>query len=201
MLLGLAGATLASGFTFTSSASADEVTYELFKGLATPPTSYGGYGGNDPQATPKYSFEYPTGWKEDKISKVEKGTQGVDGRVSNPRVKGMTAYVITLGRAGEDGKSYVMRDLEATFQGFAGADADLQDALTEASDIKRSSHTDDASGNTFYDYDIDSPGFRYLATVAVKSGKVFALFVRSPARSFNANQDKLRHIVDSFKLL
>lgn len=42
-------------------------------------------------ATPlqnRYTFEYPTGWKSEVPSKVEKGTQGIDGRVVNPRSKG-----------------------------------------------------------------------------------------------------------------
>jgi len=37
--------------------------------MATPPTSYGGYGGNANEK-PKYSFEYPTGWKSEVPSKV-----------------------------------------------------------------------------------------------------------------------------------
>jgi hypothetical protein len=34
--------------------------------------------------------------------------------------------VITLGRAGEDGKSFKITDLDSTVAGFAGADYDLQ---------------------------------------------------------------------------
>lgn len=37
--------------------------------MATPPTSYGGYGGNANEK-PKYQFEYPTGWKSEVPSKV-----------------------------------------------------------------------------------------------------------------------------------
>lgn len=62
----------------------------LGAGLATPPTSYGGYGGNDPNATPKYSFEYPNGWKSEVPNKTEKGTQGIDSIVTGPRAKGAT---------------------------------------------------------------------------------------------------------------
>lgn len=72
-------------------AAADEAAgteYTTLLGLATPPTSYGGYGGNDPNATPKYSFEYPSSWKPEVPNKVEKGTQGVDSRVVNQRQKG-----------------------------------------------------------------------------------------------------------------
>jgi len=56
--------------------------YETFFGTATPPTSYGGYGGNAEEDA-KYTFEYPAGWKPAVPNKVEKGTQGIDCRVSN----------------------------------------------------------------------------------------------------------------------
>ncbi len=49
----------------------------------------------------------------------DKGTKGIAG-------KGQRAFVITLGRAGEDNKSFVISDLDQTFQGFAAADYDLQ---------------------------------------------------------------------------
>ena len=43
--------------------------YGIFYGMASPPTSYGGYGGNANEK-PKYTFEYPTGWKSEQPSKV-----------------------------------------------------------------------------------------------------------------------------------
>ena len=69
---------------------------QIFYGLAAPPTSYGGYGGNAKEAAKcarfifggaielgvdfiglmlvlipcRYTFEYPTGWKIDTIGKV-----------------------------------------------------------------------------------------------------------------------------------
>ena len=61
--------------------------------------------------------------------KVEKGTQGIDGRVVAPKSKELRAFVITLGRAGEDGKTFILRDTESTFAGFAGADYNLQACL------------------------------------------------------------------------
>lgn len=36
------------------------------------------------------------------------------------------AFVVTFGRAGEDKKFNKLGDVEATLQGFAGADYDLQ---------------------------------------------------------------------------
>lgn len=41
----------------------------------------------------------------------------------------------------------------------------------------------------------------YLGSIAVKNGKVFALFVRSPTKSFKDNEEKLRHIINTFTLL
>lgn len=43
--------------------------YKIFYGMATPPTSYGGYGGNANEAA-KYTFEYPAEWKQESPSKV-----------------------------------------------------------------------------------------------------------------------------------
>jgi len=196
-LMSFAGVALASAIP-AGAAFADGEEYTTFFGLASPPTSYGGYGGNAKEV-PKYSFEYPTGWKSEVPSKVEKGTQGIDGRVVNPRVKDQRAFVITLTRAGEDNKSFRLTDIDSTFAGFAGADYDLQDALSNASNVGKGKR--EVDGIEFYDYDIESPDFRYLSSIAVKNGKVFALFVRCPSRSFKASEDKLRHIVSTFKLL
>lgn len=177
---------------------ASAVEYKTFYGLATPPTSYGGYGGNAKEE-PKYTFEYPATWKEDVPNKVEKGTQGIDGRVINPRSKNQRAFVITLARAGEDDKSFKLTDLDSTFASFAGADYDLQDALSAATMVENSQRT--VNGLTFFDYDIEGAGFRYLSTITTQKGKVFALFVRSPSKDFANVEEPLRHIVETFKLL
>lgn len=174
----------------------------VFYGLATPPTSYGGYGGNDfgkRKESAKYTFVYPSQWKEEVPSKVEKGTQGIDGRVAAPKSKDLSAFVITLGRAGEDNKSFIIRDTESTFAGFAGADYRLQDAIQSATNISKS--TREENGTTFYEFDIDSPDYRYLSSIAVKDGKVFALFVRSPSRTFKKEEAKLRKMISTFTLL
>ncbi|RMZ53744.1 hypothetical protein APUTEX25_003883 [Auxenochlorella protothecoides] len=63
--------------------------YKVFYGLASPPTSYGGYGGNAKEDA-KYTFEYPTNWKSEVVNKVSKGTQGVDGRVFNDALTMLT---------------------------------------------------------------------------------------------------------------
>ncbi|KAG2444061.1 hypothetical protein HYH02_009004 [Chlamydomonas schloesseri] len=197
-LLGLAAGIAASSAIAPVLPVKADGEYATFLGYATPPTSYGGYGGNAKEA-PRYTFEYPAGWKEEIPSKVEKGTQGVDGRVVNPRSKDQRAFVVTLARAGEDNKSFRLTDLDSTLSGFAGADYDLQDALSSATN--RSTSSREVAGATFYDYDIESPEYHYLVTITVSNGKVFSLFVRSPAKSYPANEAKLRHIVDTFRLL
>ncbi|KAF5831745.1 thylakoid lumen protein [Dunaliella salina] len=182
--------------------------YAIFYGYATPPTSYGGYGGtaNEP---PKYTFEYPAPWKIDIPSKSEKGTKGIDGRVISDKGtkgiqgKGQRAFVITLGRAGEDNKAFKLSDLDTTFSGFSTADYDLQDALALADDVVTGQRqvTDKDGTLTFYTYDIISPVNRYLASIGVKYGKVYALFVKSPAKEFEQNEGQLRHIIDTFRLV
>ncbi|GFR40577.1 hypothetical protein Agub_g1157 [Astrephomene gubernaculifera] len=197
MLLSIAGMGMAmcSGVSPVKAADGE---FSTFLGYDRPPTSYGGYGGNANE-TPRYTFEYPTAWKPDMPNKVEKGTQGIDGRVVNPRSKDQRAFVITLSRAGEDNKSFRLTDLESTLNSFAGADYDLQDALAGATN--RSTSSREVDGNLFYDYDIESPEYHYLATITVSKGKVFAVFVRSPTKSFAANESKLRQIISSFRLL
>lgn len=79
MLSMVSGLSLVGG-VWSSPAFAQE--YETFFGAASPPTSYGGYGGNADEDA-KYTFEYPAGWKSSVPNKVEKGTQGIDCRVTN----------------------------------------------------------------------------------------------------------------------
>lgn len=199
LLCGLAGlASLPSLVTLPARADGESKAYTLLYGYATPPTSYGGYGGNANESA-KYTFEYPSSWKQEVPSKVEKGTQGIDARVVNPKSKDQTAFVITLGRAGEDNKSFRLTNVTETFAGFAGADYLLQDAIQSATSTNVTER--EVDGNKFIDYDIDSPDYHYLAAVTVSYGKVFALFVRSPTRRFKADEEKLRHIIESWKLL
>lgn len=43
----------------------------------------------------------------------------------------LQAFVVTLGRAGEDNKSFRLTDTDTTFQGFVGADYDLQVTISQ----------------------------------------------------------------------
>lgn len=59
----------------------------------------------------------------------------------------------------------------------------------------------EVDGSQYYDVQIESPDVTYLVSVTVKYGKVFALFVKSPTKSFSTDEEKLRHVVDTFKTL
>ncbi|KAL6772378.1 hypothetical protein ACKKBG_A29985 [Auxenochlorella protothecoides x Auxenochlorella symbiontica] len=177
-------------------AHAEGEEYKVFYGLASPPTSYGGYGGNAKEDA-KYTFEYPIYWKSEVVNKVSKGTQGVDGRVFNPRNKLEQAFVVTFGRAGEDNKSFKLTNIESTLAGFAGADYDLQDALTMLTEKRDSEHEID--GQKYYDVEIVSPDIRYLMTFTVNMGKVYAFLVKSPTKLWARNEESLRHIHQSFR--
>lgn len=74
-----------------------------------------------------------------------------------------------------------------------------QDALSMESN--RVNTEREVEGSQYYDVEIDSADVTYLVSVTVKYGKVFALFVKSPTKSFTADQDKLRHVVETFKTL
>jgi len=50
-------------------------------------------------------------------NKVQKGTQGIDAFVVDPKNRGHRIFVITLARAGEDRATFVLRDVDSTFQG------------------------------------------------------------------------------------
>jgi len=150
----------------------------------------------------RYSFEYSSAWKVETIGKQEKGMVGIDARVRSPGRPGTApqAYVITFGRAGEDNKAFKLGDVDRTLEGFAGADYNLQDALTAATSKKAVERADaEKDGGAFYDYEVAGPDFTYLAAVTLNAGKVYALFVACPTRGFKGAEGDLRHIVQSFR--
>lgn len=156
--------------------------------------------------THRYSFEYPSTWKVETIGKQEKGMVGIDARVRAPGRPGTApqAYVITFGRAGEDNKGFKLGDVDRTLEGFAGADYNLQDALTAATSkkaVERSAAEKEEGVGAFYDYEVAGPDFTYLAAVTLKSGKVYALFVACPTKGFKGAEGDLRHIVETFKTI
>ncbi|EFN59699.1 hypothetical protein CHLNCDRAFT_49502 [Chlorella variabilis] len=172
---------------------------ETFYGLATPPTSYGGYGGTSQsrQEDAKYIFQYPAGWKSEIINKRDKGTQGVDCRIYNPANKLQQVFVITLGRAGEDNRSFRITNVDATLEGFAGADYDMLDALGDA--VMRKDEFREVDGQQYFDVEFASPSQHYLSSITVNAGKVYAMFVKSPEKIFAENEASLRAIRASFR--
>jgi len=180
-------------------AKADETDLVLFQGTASPPTSYGGYGGNASEDF-KYQFLVPDNWKPQVINKVEKGTQGIDCKFLNPDVKGMKVFVISLGRAGEDAKSFKITNVEATFEGFAGADYNIQDALATADDITTTTREGEAK-EVYYEYDINSPIFHYKSSITTRRGKIFAMFICAPGEVYEKQQPVMDEMIASFKAL
>lgn len=110
----------------------------------------------------------------------------------------LQAYVITLTRAGED-KVFKLSDPESTLSSFAGADYDLNDAVTAAEDIRSSKR--DEGGRIFYDYEVEGLEVVYYVSVTVDQGKVFALFVSSPVKNFSRSKDTMASMIKSFELI
>lgn len=179
-------------------AEEETTTLDTFYGKASPPASYGGYGGNATEI-PKYSFLYPQGWKQITINKVQKGTQGIDSKFIDPKNKNNLVFVIALAREGENSQSFKLTDIESTFQGFVVADYQLQDAVMSASDIKRTERN--VGDQKFFDYVIKAPNVIYLSSITVDNGKVFAMFVKTSPRSFEEKEKMYRDMIDSFKTL
>lgn len=74
LLLSVSGALLSQTGQARAVPPPPEVVVDGFVtyfGAASPPTSYGGYGGNVNEA-PKYSFERPADWKMQVVNKVQK---------------------------------------------------------------------------------------------------------------------------------
>lgn len=107
--------------------------------------------------------------------------------------------MVTLSRAGEDNKSFKLTDLDSTFQSFVGADYDLQDAVATADEIVSSRR--EVNGQLFYDYLVPGDSAVYRACITVNGGKVFALFVSSPAKAFKGNQATIDKMIESFRTL
>ena len=73
----------------------------------------------------KYSYDVPSGWKEEPPTKVEKGAGGQDSRWVQVGSKGaVKCFCLTLNRAGEDGAAFDLTEKALT--AIAGADAKLQ---------------------------------------------------------------------------
>ncbi len=74
-----------------------------------------------------------------------------------------------------------------------------QDALSTATNTIRG--TREIDGETYFDIQLDSPDVQYLCSVTVKMGKVFALFVKCPTKSFKQDEEAFRHVVETFRTI
>ena len=166
--------------------------YEYY-GTAASASSYGGFGGNaSKKDTAEYVYDVPDGWKERLISKVEKGTNGTDSEFFNPRRRAEKVYLTFLsGFSRLSGRDTVLGNL-------ALSDVNLQDMISSAEDIRAAERTDPASGQLYYDFEIDSPVAHSLISVTCANNKLYAHFVNSPPANWAADAPVLRHIHDSF---
>ena len=110
---------------------------------------------------------------------------------------GLQAFVITLARAGED-KVFRLTDYESTFQSFTGADYDMQDAVASGELICVERMIGD---QLFYDYTVEGADATYRATITISSGKVFALFIRCPSKSYNSFKSSGEMMLNTFRTL
>jgi len=137
---------------------------------------------------------------------VEKGTQGIDAKIVDPSVKGHRIFVITLGRAGEDYAVYSLDDLDGTFSGFIGADYELNDAYSAATDIQKRERTSEAAdGGTqkFFEYKIVADDVTYDSAITTARGRIYGLFVRTPRVLMGQPGAEAlpRAVLDSFQML
>lgn len=174
----------------------DEAAYKMFTGYNMQPDLYLGYG-TSMNHIPMYTFEYPVSWEEDSVTKTEKSTMGMDGRVIHPKRAKEKAFVIALG--GKDYADARMVSLKQTMDAFAGGDADLRECLSDAYDLQEDARKVD--GRDVFYYDIKSDKRRYLSTISLKDGTMYALFVTAPVSSFAKDEEQLKHIQNTFKLM
>ena len=177
-------------------ARAEEADLDVFWGAANPPATYGGTA-RTTQKFARYSFNYPNGWKEEAINKVEKGTNGTDCRLVGSKRNQEKIYVVVLSRLGEDFKGYKSDDVEKALSGIAVADATLQDVLTSVEDKTFTKRTVD--GQTFFDLNLESSP-TYLVTLTNDgAGRYFACFVVASNKAFSEQKETYLKMRDSFR--
>ena len=74
---------------------------------------------------------------------------------------------------------FTLGDPDRTLASLAGSDPVLQVALESAESIKTSSRT--VGGQIYQDFEVLGPT-RYLASITVLEGRIFALFVGGPEK-------------------
>ena len=192
-----AGLALAAGLPLGGAAApalAVEAGYEMFYGAANPPGTYGRSARCAP-AQARYEYEYPEGWEEESVNKIEKGTSGTDSRVKG--TGGLEIYVTSLTRLGEDkGFSLNPKFIERTLQGLAISNYKLQDALGSGT---LTSSTREVGDQLFIDVMIDYDTTFYGTLTNDGAGRFYALWCVAPKRRFNAKKATFDHAIETFK--
>ncbi|KAL3697488.1 hypothetical protein R1sor_011564 [Riccia sorocarpa] len=176
--------------------AAESGEFSSYFGTAASASSYGGYGGNsNKRDSAEYTFDYPTGWKERTISKIEKGTNGTDSEFLNPRHKDEKVYVTYLSGF----RRLAPRDTVLT--NLALSDPTLQDLIQLADGNIVAKDRTDAGGQVYYDYEIDGPSAHALISVTCAKNKLYAQFVKAGNSDWNRDQEALRHVHESFRTI
>ncbi|BBN00856.1 hypothetical protein MPTK1_2g02710 [Marchantia polymorpha subsp. ruderalis] len=176
--------------------AAEAADFTLYYGTAASASSYGGYGGNtNKRDSAEYTFEFPTGWKERTISKIEKGTNGTDSEFLNPKHKEEKVYVTYLSGFRR------LAPMDNVLNNLALSDPVLQDILQLADGNITAKDRTDASGQLYYDYEIDSPVAHALISVTCAKNKLYAHFVKAGNSDWTRDQELLRHVHESFSTI
>ncbi|KAJ8899199.1 hypothetical protein K2173_012375 [Erythroxylum novogranatense] len=195
LLTTLAATVTAATILTTSPPSLSESarSFQTYYDTAASAANYDGYGDNsDKKASVEYVYDVPDGWKERLVSKVEKGTNGIDSEFYNPKKRSEREYVISLSGFEQ------LASIDEVLNNLALSDLVLQDWIDGAdsvvSEVKK-----DGSGQLYYVYEIDGLGKHSLIKVTCTRNKLYAHFVNAPRPEWNRDVEILRHLHDSFK--
>lgn len=175
--------------TVHASLADDDVELRTFYGAAQPPATYGGVGGCKREQA-RYSLVLPTSFTEVAVSKVEKGSTGVDCHFTGPRKA--EARVITLRNEGSrDGAGFSLKDPASALASVSGSDFKLQDALAAGT------MTTGKRSNGFT-YDVAGPTSLAIGLTTSPDGRLFAIIVSAPSSAWAANAELYNSVRDSF---
>lgn len=177
-------------------AMADDVELVSFYGAANPPATPGRVGGVTKDKA-RYTFDYPPTWKEEVVTKVEKGTNGTDVRLIGPARKKENMFVLTLLNFG--GKKGFTMDQSPVplLESLTGSLFFFQDALADG---ELSSRTVTKFGKKFFEYKLVGPD-SYLVQVTVEEGRVFGFFLNANAKAFESDAELLQKMAQSFNTI
>jgi len=170
--------------------------FQVFYGLASSASSYGGYGGNENTGFSQYRYFYqiPQGFQSTTVGKIDKATKGLDSRWVNPKVKGELVFGVTLA-----GYSVLPTLRSEVLDNLSLSDFDLQDRLTQAE--RKEDSLKMVNDQEYYMYEVEGPISVTLASVTTYAGRFFGCFVETTPEAFNADPAKYRRLVDSFETI